>query len=359
MNRKLRILVSPLNWGLGHATRLIPVIRYYLHEGHEVILAGEGDSLSLLRQEFPQLEWHPLPCFSPRFSPGSHQVWTITRQIPRFLYMIWLEHRITRQLIHKLRVQAIISDNRYGVRHPRCKSVIITHQLAPHLDVKRKKFFEWFVSLALDVLVSKFDHCWVPDLQEAVGLSGDLATSVIRLRNVHRIGMLSRFSVSDEKTSPGGPAVALVSGPEPQRSIFEAKLIRYFEEHHEEAIIIRGKPQLQNPVERRGKILMLSHCSTDEFSIYVRSARYIICRSGYSTIMDLMVLGRRALLVPTPGQPEQEYLADHLQLFDFRSSTQNDFQYIPPVQLMGSLSKTFAPQSGFRGFTLVAPHVPQ
>ena len=352
MEGKLKILVAPLNWGLGHATRLVPVIRRYRREGHEVLLGGEGNSLAFLREEFPNLQWVELPSFSPRFSKTSRQVTKLIEQLPRFFYMIWLEHRQTRAIVKKYGIDVIISDNRYGVRNRRCQSIIITHQLSPFITQKKNGLRRWMVSFGIDLMLSAFDVCWVPDSTEGDSLAGELAVPVWPLKNLSRVGLLSRFNPDEAPFLPGGAPLAMISGPEPQRSIFEDKIVRFFEQRDEEAIIIRGLPLHPHKIERRGKIILLSHCNTQEFALLIRSARYIVCRSGYSTIMDLMVLGRRALLVPTPGQPEQEYLAVRMGQFGFESTTQDNLLFIDRYKLFDRISSIFSPMQGFRGVNL-------
>lgn len=352
MERKLKILVAPLNWGLGHATRLVPVIRRYRSEGHEVLLGGEGNSLAFLREEFPNLQWVDLPSFSPRFSKKSRQVTKLIEQLPRFFYMIWREHRNTKAIVKKYGIDVVISDNRYGVRSRRCHSIIITHQLSPFINQKQGGFRRRMVSFGIDLMVAAFDGCWIPDNTDGESLVGDLAVPVLPLKNIVRIGLLSRFNPDEALFSPGGAPLAMISGPEPQRTLFEEKVIRFFEQRDEEAIIIRGLPLHPQRIERRGKNILLSHCNSQEFALLIRSARYIVCRSGYSTIMDLMILGRRALLVPTPGQPEQEYLAVRMGQFGFESTTQDNLLFLDRHKSFHRISSIFTPMKGFRGVDL-------
>ncbi len=352
MDRKLKILVAPLNWGLGHATRLVPIIRYYRSKGHEVLLAGEGNSLYFLRGEFPNLPWVELPSFSPRFSKTSRQILKLLQQLPNFFFKIWQENRNTKGIVKKYGIDVIISDNRYGVRNRRCQSIIITHQLSPFISQKKSGFRRWMVSAAIDVMISAFDRCWIPDSVEGVSLPGELADRTLPLKNLLRIGLLSRFNADETPYSPGGAPLAMISGPEPQRTIFENKIIRFFEQRDQDAIIVRGLPLHPQKIERKGKIILLSHCSSQEFAILIRSARFIICRSGYSTIMDLMILGRRALLVPTPGQPEQEYLANRMIMFGFEITAQNQLLFIDRSKSFDKISSIFTPLKGFCGVEL-------
>ncbi len=353
MTKKLKILVTPLDWGLGHATRLVPIIRHYRKKGHEILLGGEGQSLAFLREEFPGLQWVSLPSFSPHFSSKSSQLFTLARQLPNFFYMIWNEHRATAEIVKKYDIDIIISDNRYGVHNRKCKTVIITHQLSPFVSAKTKDFRRRIVSFFLCLMVKQFDKCWIPDTTIGNSLAGELTKPALKLNNIKRVGLLSRFVHDKEQSFPGGPPLAVVSGPEPQRTIFEERVIRFFEQRNEEATIIRGLPLHPHKIERRGKIILLSHCGTQEFELLVRSAKYIICRSGYTTIMDLMILGRRALLIPTPGQTEQEYLALRMQLFDFETISQDRMLFLDTETEFTRLKKVYEPHKEFAGASLL------
>lgn len=349
MEKRLKILVSPLNWGLGHATRLVPIILHYKNKGHDILLAGEGGSLAFLKGEFPNLPWVELPSFSPRFSKSSSQILKLAKQIPNFFFMIFNEYRNTKDIVKKYGIDTIISDNRYGVHNHRCHSVIITHQLSPFVTQKEKGFRRWVVSFGLNILVSRFDRCWIPDIHTGESLTGELTKPVLPLKHVMRVGLLSRFNPDETPFSPGGAPLAIISGPEPQRTIFENMVVRFFEQRNEEATIIRGLPLHPHKLERKGKIILLSHCSSQEFALLIRSAQFIVCRSGYSTIMDLLVLGRRALLVPTPGQTEQEYLALRMRNFNFEYASQDNLLYIDRQNDFSAISAIYPPVRSFKG----------
>jgi hypothetical protein len=331
----------------------VPIIRHFRQAGHEILIAGEGQSLAFLRDEFPGLQWVELPSFSPRLSKSSSQLFKLFSQLPGFFYKIWSEHRHTAELVKKYGINVIISDNRYGVRNRKCKSILITHQLSPFVGAKSRDFRRSIVSVFLGIMIKPFDACWIPDSREGRSLAGDLAVPMIKLRNTVKIGLLSRFVHDDTYFSPGGGPLAMISGPEPQRTIFEERVIRFFEQRNEEATIIRGLPLHPHKIERRGKIILLSHCNSQEFALLMRSAQYIVCRSGYTTIMDLMVLGRRALLVPTPGQTEQEYLAQRMQMFDFDTVSQDRLLFLDHNLSLSRIKKIYEPWVEFDGSFLL------
>jgi UDP-N-acetylglucosamine:LPS N-acetylglucosamine transferase len=120
--------------------------------------------------------------------------------------------------------------------------------------------------------------------------------------------------------------MAIISGPEPQRSIFEKMLVSQLKESGLKAILALGKPELGKEVITQGNIDIYPHMNTEEMQQAILSSKLIIGRPGYSSIMDLAVLGKPAILVPTPGQTEQEYLADyHMSKRHFYSVSQHEF----------------------------------
>jgi UDP:flavonoid glycosyltransferase YjiC (YdhE family) len=309
---KLQVLISPLDWGLGHAARCIPVIRKLLAEGHKVTLAGKGRSVAMLQKEFPQLECLGLDGFSPSYSRSGNMILDLFLQLPAFIFSIVSEHYKLRKLIAGRSFDVIISDNRYGLWNKKIKSILITHQVMIKTP-EWLRFAEYPVYRISRMMISRFDECWIPDTSVAPGLSGDLSHKYPLPANAKFIGLLSRFehAENDKKsTLPYGGIVAVISGPEPQRSVFEDIVISQLAGLNQPATILRGKPETEQVIERKGKLTLISHSNADETRSIIASSSVVICRSGYSSAMDLAVLKAKALFVPTPGQTEQLYLAE-------------------------------------------------
>ncbi len=307
----LHILICPLDWGLGHAARCIPVIDKLLESGHKVTIAGNGRSLVMLQTEFPLLESIELPGFSPTYSRNGNMVLHLLLRLPLFISSIQREHKQLKAILSKQKIDIIISDNRYGLWDKNTMSILITHQVmikAPDW----LRFAEYFLYRVSRWMIAKFDKCWVPDNKEAPGLSGDLSHFYPNPRNVRFIGPLSRFQETDFKKqnlNRVGKIVAVISGPEPQRSIFERLITKQLMELDQEAVIIGGKPECgQTPVIRKN-LTFMPYMKTNELRSLITTSDLVVCRSGYSSIMDLQALGAKALFVPTPGQTEQIYLA--------------------------------------------------
>ena len=328
---KKRILVAPLNWGLGHASRCIPIIDELLLNNFEVIIASDGAALELLIKEFPKLECHQLPSYNITYS-AKRSFFTpyLLLQTPKILAVIAKEKKVTEKLVSALNLSGIISDNRWGVRSKNIPSVIITHQL------KVLSGQTTFISSKIQqYIISKFTECWVPDNEEEPKLSGVMGHIEHEPVPIKYIGALSRFS-KELKTHKYKYGIVL-SGPEPQRSILEKKLLQEFQNIEFPVIFIKGIIEAEITHSRSGNLTIYNYLFGQELQSALNQCEYIICRSGYSSIMDIATLEKKAFLLPTPGQPEQEYLASYLlERGIILSAAQENFN----LKLLEDLGKT-------------------
>ena len=329
MKTPRRILISPLDWGLGHASRIIPLIDKHLELGDNVIIAGSGMSLNLLKKQFPQLKSVEIPSFKMKYSAGKSQVWAVVKAFPKLIYYSFKEHKALKRIVEEEKITFIISDNRFGLYHKSVPSAYITHQLMIKLP-RGWSFLEPMVAYFHRCIINKFTECWVPDFEEmSESLAGELSHPAKLPRNVKYIGTLSRFTSSVSENYVGfaqlltphsslltpNLALAILSGAEPQRSIFEDELLAKLQTYpHKNIILIQGKVEAEQKVSKVGKVTVYNYMNTEELQEYILKADKIICRSGYSSIMDLHALGKlqNATLIPTPGQTEQEYLAEYI-----------------------------------------------
>jgi UDP:flavonoid glycosyltransferase YjiC (YdhE family) len=317
----MKVLVCPLDWGLGHAGRCAPLVRALAAGGHEVRLAADGGALALLRSEFPDLPWHRLPGYRVRYSRSAALLPTVLlAQAPAIALGLRAEAKALRRLLDAHPCDLVISDGRYGLRAPGVLSVLITHQIAfrgPRLP-GRGLAEALLLRLNLKAL-ARFDRVWIPDWPGERSLAGDLAGPARPAGNREWIGPLGRFAPPAEDGSGAGPRIdvaAVVSGPEPQRSLFESALRAALASLSGTRVLVRGRPGAPGPglsALRAGELNVFDHLPGGELARVFAGARALIARSGYTTVMELAVLGApAAVLVPTPGQTEQEYLADHL-----------------------------------------------
>lgn len=318
---KKKILIAPLDWGLGHATRCIPIIRILLEKGQNVCIATSGLAHPLLAKEFPQLEFFQLPSYKAAYSSRWPLMLKVFIQAPYFLSVIWKEHMVVEQLVKKNRIDVVMSDNRYGCYSKSVKSIFITHQVNILLP-KGLYWLQGLVNFCNHRLIQNFDECWVPDFETnsitgALTKSGKLPTFFM--------GMLSRFQKSKHTISIKYNLLVLLSGPEPQRSIFEALVFQQLKMFDGNFLVVRGLPG----VKEQGRENSVNHLLSDQLQQAIESSEIVLSRSGYTTVMDLYFLEKRAIFVPTPGQPEQEYLAQQLQERGINfSMSQQDFDLV-------------------------------
>lgn len=304
-----KLLVAPLDWGLGHATRCVPIIRDLLNNDCEVLLAGEGAQEKLLREEFPSLAFLPLKGYRIGYARKGLTA-KLLLQIPSILRSINEENNWLKEQVNTYRLDAVISDNRYGLYHTNVFSVFITHQL--RIKSSLGNLSEEILQKLNYRLINKFNECWVPDDEGENNLAGELShPNKLPSISLKYIGALSRFKKLDIEEVKDHLLIIL-SGPEPQRTIFENKIIEELINYAGTATVVRGLPVEKNIIPSTNHIQFFNHLPTEELNKEMMKAEFIISRSGYSTVMDIAALQKKNILIPTPGQTEQEYLADHL-----------------------------------------------
>ena len=304
-----KLLVAPLDWGLGHTTRCVPVIKDLLNNNCDVWLAGEGAQEKLLREEFPSLPFLPLKGYRIKYAKTS-LTGKLLLQIPSILRSIKEENKWLKEQVTKHQLEAVISDNRYGLYHEKIVSVFITHQLC--IKSSMGKWSEGFLQKWNYKLIDRFNECWIPDEEGKNNLAGELSHPYkAPAIPVRYIGILSRFQRKDSEEIKDHLLIIL-SGPEPQRTILENKIIDQIVNYNGTATIVRGLPTEKNIIPSTNTIHFYNHLSSEELNSEAMKAEFVISRSGYSTLMDIAALQKKSILIPTPGQTEQEYLADYL-----------------------------------------------
>ncbi|BDW92060.1 glycosyl transferase [Flagellimonas marinaquae] len=324
MNSSKRILVAPLNWGLGHATRCIPIIHELLKHGHQPFIASDGVALALLKKEFPHLPVFDLPSYKISYAEkGKHFKIKMIWDSPKVLKAMAKEKKAVKRLVKEYGLDGIISDNRLGAYYKKVPCVFITHQL----NVLSGNT-TWMSSKAHQKIIKKFDECWVPDVKGKPNLTGKLGHLKKTKLNIAYLGPLSRF---EKKELPIiYDLMVLLSGPEPQRTLLEEKLLMELNGFKGNILFVKGKIEEEQTSEEihspHGKITLFNFMKSDELENALNQSKKVLCRSGYTTVMDLAKLEKKAFFIPTPGQYEQEYLAKRMQkqgLVPF--STQEDF----------------------------------
>lgn len=296
------VFVAPLDWGLGHTTRCIPIIWQLLNNNNTVILGSTKLSEAIFQEEFPELTRVSLPSYSitySRFLP----IWLLLLlKLPQILKTIKNENILLRKLVSTHKITMIISDNRYGLYHEKVKNVIICHQLHLKTPFLQKSINTYHVGL-----LKKFNAVWVPDYEDKnKSLAGELSENKFHL-SCNYIGPLSRLERIEL------PIVYdflfLLSGPEPKQTQLLKQVIKKIKNENLLAAIVTS-----SDLKLKEGIKIYHLPSNKQLSELIGQANTIVCRSGYSTLMDMHVLGKNSLiLIPTPGQTEQEYLANFWQ----------------------------------------------
>ena len=298
-----KVIVAPLNWGLGHASRCGPIIKHLIENNFIPILASDGKALKFLSKEFPDLETISLPSY--HISYGRNVKWNLFKKTLTIKKAVRQERRVLEKyLIDNPEVVGIISDNRFGMFSKKTPSVYITHQINVLSGLLTP-----ITSFYHQRIIKNFTECWIPDEPNSK-FSGKLSLSNKKL-NQKYIGILSRLNKMEiEKTID---ILIILSGPEPNRSLLEFKLRNIFEKTKKNVCLIRGVIEEEQIIEEKGNVKIFNFMLSEELEKTMNSAKLIICRSGYTSIMDLVTLNKQALLIPTENQSEQEYLAKYLQ----------------------------------------------
>ena len=301
MNKK-KILLAPLDWGLGHASRCIPVARQLQKHNFEVIFACSGRSLDLLINEFPNHHFIKLDNYNITYPKNGNMAWSMLAQSFKIWRGIVRERSELDQIINDYNIDGVISDNRFGLYSKKIPSVFITHQL----NIQSPILHKWIQKINYR-FIEKFDACWIPDYQNNL-LSGNLTNTTLPKTKCHFIGSLSRFKKL--KKTDDLEILAIISGPEPQRTLFEKILKKQLIDSNKKSLLVLGKPE-KNYEKQIGNLKVVNHLNSTELNQAMMNTDVVLSRSGYSTVMDIAALNKKAIFVPTPGQTEQIYLAKY------------------------------------------------
>lgn len=315
------ILIAPLNWGLGHATRCIPIIRALQDNNYIPIIASDGIALELLRKEFPNIQTLELPSYQIEYAKnGANFKWKLIKNSPKMIRAILEEKKIIQNWIEKYAIDGIISDNRLGVFSKKVPSVFITHQLNVMTGNTT-----WITSKMHQYIIQKYTECWVPDLPGTPNLTGKLGHTDNPNLKTKYIGPLSRLQ---KKLIPKKyDLLVILSGPEPQRGMLEKHLKKEIVKYSGNVIFIEGNIEKEQKTTAIGNVTYYNFMNSTELEQAFNESEMVLCRSGYTTIMDLVQLRKKSFFIPTPGQYEQEYLAKKLKkegLVPY--ATQDDFR---------------------------------
>lgn len=315
------ILIAPLNWGLGHATRCIPIIKALQENNFIPIIASDGIALELLRKEFPYLQLLQLPSYQIEYAKnGKNFKWKLLQNCPKMIEAVLEEKQIVKKWIKKYDIDGIISDNRLGVFSQKVPSIFITHQLNVMTGSTT-----WITSKLHQHIIKKYVECWVPDVEMTPNLTGKLGHIKQAGFKIKYIGPLSRMH--KKETPKVYDLMVILSGPEPQRGLLEEKLKKEMLRYIGKVVFVKGIIEKDQKKEQIENVTCFNFMNSRQLEQTFNESEMVLCRSGYTTIMDISKLGKKAFFIPTPGQYEQEYLAEKLEkegLVPY--AKQNDFR---------------------------------
>ena len=339
----VKVLIAPLDWGLGHATRCIPIIYECIKQGCDVLIAADKHTLELLKKEFPYANFLRYKGYEIRYS--RNKAWfaiQMFRQLPKIVTAVIKENRWLRKAVKKYKVDAVLSDNRFGMFCKQVPCVYITHQLFIKTG---NRFTETIARRIHYYFIKKYTSCWVPDFKEN-GLAGELSHPQKIPGNVIYIGPLSRFEKLANESKVYDLLIVL-SGPEPQRSIFENIIFDQLKTFRGKVLLVRGLPSEKEHIKvSQNLVEIVNYLSAKELNLAIAQSKIVVCRSGYTSVMDLFKLQKPAILVPTPGQTEQEYLAAYLSGAGyFYKANQDEFSLNNVLEKVDALPHTYPGRS--------------
>jgi spore coat polysaccharide biosynthesis predicted glycosyltransferase SpsG len=298
------IFISPLDWGLGHATRCVPIVRKLIKNNNKIILGTTSSTFPVFEEEFPDLEKINMPAYNIRYSATIPLWLKLLLNWRRISGVIREEQKFVDETIHKYKIDVVISDNRFGFHSKKARSIFMTHQV-----FLKTPFGSSMAQKINSKYILNFDELWIPDYaDENKSLSGELSHGTHFHPSVQYVGPQSRLKLN-EAVKQKYDYLFLISGPEPQRSIFQNLLVERSKNYPElKFALVSNSPQ----ITQQKNIDCFESPNAKNLSKIINESSTVICRSGYSTLMDLHLLEKKELiLVPTPGQSEQEYLAEY------------------------------------------------
>ncbi len=340
-NAPKKILISPLNWGFGHAGRMIPLALELRKRGHEIIFCADRAVIPMLTRELPGISITETDGLHIRYFRNLPLWIGLLLQLPHIIAVSVREHRELKRLVAEYKPDIIVSDNRFGFYNKHIYSAYVTHQIRIPLPAPFR-FMEPLGVWLHRKIIGRFDLCLIPDFPGDLNLSGRLSHGVRLPRNTVWSGPLSRFNApapTSDFTAPDPYCCLILSGPEPQRSILKEIVTAAATGMH--LVILEGTGE-HNAIVRGENVTVVSNPDTALMKAIITGSSAVISRSGYTTLMELVSLNKGAVIIPTPGQPEQEYLGEYFdKKWGFVTLKQDE---IPRIKDLESLqNKRYAP----------------
>jgi hypothetical protein len=296
-----RILISPLNWGMGHVSRCIPLIDLFLRNGNEVFVACDESQRGIFEDYFPEINFINHPGYPFKFGKQGNFGLDLAKQFRQLKGRLSAEEIEVNQYVEEFEIDFLISDHRYGFKSDKTHSIFLTHQL--HLPVK---WYEKWVQKIHFSFLKQFDEIWVPD-NENSDYSGNLSERIVGLE-IQYIGILSRFQLYEQNETKSIEKTIIVSGPEVYAERFALEQLNSDRNSNQDCVMILPENIVLNEIPANFTVQLSNDWKACDRVIL--QSKKIVSRCGYSTLMDLGILKVPFEITPTPGQREQEYLYD-------------------------------------------------
>ena len=344
MLKNKRILFAIMGWGLGHATRCIPLIQALLKD-NQVVLASNGISSKLLRQEFPKLTCIDYPDYAVKYPRYKILLipWILI-QLPGIIMKLIQEYQLTQRVVEKENIDIIVSDSRYGIYQKEVPTFFMMHQLRFQLSgiFKYLEFLgEWFNLF----MFKRYEQIIIPDVRSSPNLTGKLTHygNISHHSKLHYLGVFC--SVSKLNIDEDIDYLFSVSGPEIQRTLFEDIILEQIQNIPGKKVVVLGKPDDNKSYNNFENTEIYNHVNREKLNEFLNRAKFVICRSGYTSVMELVALRKPALMIPTPGQTEQEYLARHYQMTGLFFTAKQEGLNL--VMELGKIENSFTPNMDY------------
>lgn len=277
--------------------------------GQRISFAGNEWQRRYIEKTFQGIQTLHLDGYNINYGKQGRVIPSLITQVPGVLRTIRDEHQWLAALTAHHHFDGIISDNRYGLYHPAIPSVIITHQL--QVQTGAGNGADMLLRKLHYSLLNRFSACWIPDMPEGPNLGGELSHPSRLPGNTSYLGWLSQMH--PQPLNAENYLLVLLSGVEPQRTILSRLLWRQVQDYEGKVVFIEGSNEIEMPADIPPHITCYNRLTKEQLEPLVAGAGVVICRSGYSSVMDMVAMGKKAILIPTPRQTEQEYLARHLE----------------------------------------------
>ncbi len=343
-----RVFYSVLNMGLGHAARSLPIIREFINRDWQILIGSSGRALAFLQRELPELQFARLPDYGIRYSRNGWLLPKLAAQLPVVLSRIWQENKSCWQIVHAFSPDLILSDHCYGINNPGIPSFFLSHQI----NFAMPKGFDFVQPLPAQFnfhFHKHFKAVFIPDSADTDGglLSGNLSRTPAIPGKYHHCGILS--SVERQSLTEDLDVFITISGPEPQRSILEDLVLDQVHKLAGKIVVAMGKSESAAPVYESNRLQIYPYLTREQMTRCYNRARLVVTRPGYTSLMELAELGKKALLIPTPGQTEQLYLARRLEQKGwFYSVPQQRLDLPRDLQIAQTFSGLFLPNATHR-----------